>query len=87
MTDDELTRRVQAILADELQLDVGPEELDPGDLLHAPHIRLDSLGYLRLLAGLERELGVAVSMDDMGSSVFETVGDVVAFVRQRLAHG
>ena len=75
-----LLRQVQRLLVDELQLDVAPTSLRMDDALHAPPIRIDSLGYLRLMSGLERAFGIPFEPESLGDAVFATVGDVVRFV-------
>ena len=83
MTSDAIAQRVKTLLVEELHLDLDPADIALDDVLHAPHIRLDSLGYLRLLQGLERAFDLRLDLATLGATVFETVGDVAAFVAAR----
>ena len=75
--------RVKNVLVDELNLSVTVENIADDDLVYAPHIRLDSLGYLRLVNGLEEEFGFEIKAEEVGRILFETVADIVSFVEAR----
>jgi acyl carrier protein len=45
---------------------------------------LDSMAVVSLIGALEERLGITVADDDIDGSTFETVGSLVAFVRERL---
>ena len=71
------------VLVEELNLDTDPGSISVDDLVYAPHIRLDSLGYLRLMHGVEQEFGFEIKPEEVGHILFETVGDIVDFVADR----
>jgi len=75
--------RVKKVLVEELNLSIAAEGIADGDLVYAPHIRLDSLGYLRLVHGLEQEFGFEISAEEVGHILFETVADITLFVESR----
>lgn len=45
---------------------------------------LDSMGVVALIGALEDRLGIAVEDDEIDGSVFETWGNLLAFVRSKL---
>lgn len=45
---------------------------------------LDSMAVLTLLGGLEEQFGFEVDDDDVSADTFETVGSLVAFVKDKL---
>lgn len=45
---------------------------------------LDSMGVVALIGALEERLGIAVEDDEIDGSVFETWGNLLAFVRSKL---
>jgi len=75
--------RVKKVLVEELNLSITAEGIADSDLVYAPHIRLDSLGYLRLVHGLEQEFGIEISAEEVGHILFETVADITLFVESR----
>ena len=66
-----------------------------GDVLHieAPGVDtdlfdagvLDSLAFVELLLGLEREFGVCVSVDDLEIDHFRSIARIAVFVGSRMA--
>ncbi len=83
MAEVKASERVKQVLVDELNLSISVESIADEDLVYAPHIRLDSLGYLRLIHGLEQEFGIEISAEEVGRILFETVADIVGFVDER----
>ena len=78
-----ISERVKKVLIDELNLSVSVEAISDDDLVYAPHIRLDSLGNLRLVHGLEREFGFEIRAEEVGYILFEKVADITRFVDER----
>jgi acyl carrier protein len=85
MTEASSAARVKKVLVEELNLNISPDGIADDDLVYAPHIRLDSLGYLRLVHGLEQEFAFEVSAEEVGHILFETVADIVRFSVERCA--
>ena len=79
----ELVQRVKKVLVEELNLDITPDAIAEDDLVYAPHIRLDSLGYLRLMHGIEQEFHFEIKPEEVGHILFERIGDIVDFVADR----
>lgn len=47
---------------------------------------LDSMAVVTLITTLEEQLGIVVDDDDIDGATFETVGSLVGFVSNKLAH-
>lgn len=70
---------VKQVLIDCLDLRIAPSALASEDSLYGPPVRLDSLAFHRTLARLEAELGVRFDEDELAATLFDTVGDLIAF--------
>jgi D-alanine--poly(phosphoribitol) ligase subunit 2 len=94
-TEEEALRLVYRAI-DELNLELPPDrrlEKSPGTTLFGRDGRLDSLGLVRLIVGVEQviedELSISVTLADeravsQRSSPFRTVASLAAYVRERL---
>ena len=71
---EELILRVREIVAHVVELDLGPDD----DILRSG--RLDSLGLIELIAAIEQELGVSVSLADLDIEDFRTVRSIADFI-------
>ena len=78
--DDVLRKRVARLLADTMSLEVPSVDTD----LFEDGL-LDSLGFVELLANLEREFGVTTSIDDMSVDNFNSIAHIAGFVAARTA--
>ena len=77
--DSEVFERIRDYLAD--QLDVEPEKITPeSDIIN--DFDADSLDVIDMITTLSDEFGVDIPDED--SETFHTVGDVVAYVEERL---
>lgn len=72
--------RIAAIFSDALHVEVP----SPGTDLFEAGV-LDSLAFVELLVGLEREFGVQASIDDLEIDHFRSLDRIEAFVAARLA--
>jgi acyl carrier protein len=45
---------------------------------------LDSLAFVQLLVGLEEEFGIRLTLDEIEVDAFRSVGQIAAFVTERL---
>lgn len=84
---DGLQDEVCRALVRALDLDVAPATLRPEMALHAPPVRMDSLGFYRLISTLERALGGPLDETMMAEALVETIDDLVAVVRASLDAG
>ena len=80
MTDSALTQQIQEFLVEEFLF--GEGSVEPGDDLFETGV-IDSLGFMRLLAYMDRTLGVEVSMSEIVMENFNTVEKVAAYVAAR----
>ncbi len=77
----ELVRRA---LVDALALDLSPDSLGGDQPLFEPPIRMDSLGFYRVVVELEVKSGQAIDEQALEQTLFETVDDLVRFVREHM---
>ncbi len=75
---------LRAILHDALQLGDEAFALSADSPLLGALPQLDSMGVLAVLTALEQQLGLTLHDDEIDSSLFETLGSLTEFVRQRL---
>ncbi|HEV8702652.1 MAG TPA: acyl carrier protein [Candidatus Polarisedimenticolia bacterium] len=75
---EELQGRIVRLFADRLNLDVPSGETD---LFEAG--ALDSMAFVELLAQLEREFGIVVSLQDLEMDNFRTIERIAGFVAAR----
>ena len=76
----ELVRRA---LVDALALDLSPDSLRGDQPLFEPPIRMDSLGFYRVVVELEVKSGRPIDEQALERTLFETVDDLVRFVREQ----
>lgn len=79
--DDKVARSVLDIIRKDFL--ASDAELDPDASLFASGV-IDSMGFIRLLARLESELGVEIPMSDIIIEDFDSVNKIAAAVRRRL---
>lgn len=76
-----LEARIAQIFSTSLHLDIPSVEMDLFDTG-----TLDSLAFVEFLLHLEREFGVAVSLEDLELDNFRTIRRIAQFVRSRDGH-
>jgi acyl carrier protein len=81
MTLDEVKR----LLGDTLQLGDRAKELTAQTPLLGSLPELDSIAVVTVIAALEERFGITVDDDEITAETFETVGNLSAFVEQKLA--
>lgn len=77
MTNESISARVKSVMAQVLDLDLSPEQIDDELPLYSSSIRLDSLGFLHLVIALEAEFGCQLDDEDVMEADLETVGDLI----------
>jgi len=75
MSQDEISERVEGIVADVLRVDAA--DLDDGTVL-GEDVPAESLDYFEIAETVEAELGVAIPDEDL--EAIETVGDLESYV-------
>jgi acyl carrier protein len=84
MVNERTASRVKAIMAQVLDLDLSPEQIDDALPLYSSSIRLDSLGFLHLVIALEAEFGCQLEDEDVMQANLETVGNLIQLVQDKL---
>ncbi len=82
MTAESVHAGVAGLFRDRLNLEVESADLDLFD-----SGLLDSMSFVELLVQLEKEFGIAVSVDDVDIDKFRSIDAIAAFVRGSLIHG
>lgn len=75
---------VKNILADVLNLGAAKNFLNENSALLGSIPELDSMAVVNLIAALEDHFGIVMEDDEISASTFETLGSLVAFVKQKL---
>lgn len=86
MVNESTASRVKAIMAQVLDLDLSPEQIDDELPLYSSSIRLDSLGFLHLVIALEAEFGCQLEDEDVMQANLETVGNLIQLVEDKLVN-
>lgn len=76
---------VKRLLGDTLQLGDRVKELTAQTPLLGSLPELDSIAVVTVIAALEERFGITVDDDEITAETFETVGNLSAFVEQKLA--
>lgn len=76
---------VRNILKDVLQLGPRADDLEASTSLFGSIPEFDSVAVVTVLTALEDRFGIMIEDDDISSETFETVGNLTAFVDQKLA--
>ena len=84
MVNERTASRVKAIMAQVLDLDLPPQQIDDELPLYSSSIRLDSLGFLHLVVALEAEFGRQLEDEDVMQANLETVGNLIQLVEDKL---
>jgi acyl carrier protein len=84
MVNESTASRVKAIMAQVLDLDLSPEQINDELSLYSSSIRLDSLGFLHLVIALEAEFGRQLEDEDVMQANLETVGNLIQLVEDKL---
>lgn len=80
--DGSLHTRVKLLIISRLQLEgMAPEDVDNAAPLFGDGLGLDSIDALELVIGIEKEFGVRIQDEDVGSKAFASVDALVEFLR------
>ncbi|MEM9553277.1 MAG: phosphopantetheine-binding protein [Acidobacteriota bacterium] len=84
----ELEARIKHMIVDRLKLEIEPDSIDSAEPLFGDEgLGLDSIDALELVLGIERELGVAIDDEEMGSEAMASVQALADFVEERRGDG
>ncbi len=76
---------IRNILKDVLQLGQRAQGFDAATSLFGSIPEFDSVAVVTVLTALEDRFGILIEDDDISAETFETVGNLTAFVDQKLA--
>lgn len=86
MTPELLAPRLKQLLVSSLHLEgLTPESITDDEPLFSARLGLDSVDALELVVALEREFGVAVPSEEIGSETFASIGALAAWLAPRLS--
>jgi acyl carrier protein len=80
----DVTGEVKAVLVETLGVEDRAATIDESTPLLGSLPELDSMAVLELVAALEQRFGITVDDDDVTAEVFESLGSLTAFVREKL---
>ena len=83
--DTEAAALVRQALVDALVLDLIPEDIAGEQPLYEHPVRMDSLGFHRVVVELEVQRGARFDEQALERTLFETVDDLVRFVAAQAA--
>lgn len=84
MAESSLHRRVKELIINRLQLEgVTPEDIDDAAPLFGDGLGLDSIDALELVIGIEKEFGVRIQDEEVGTKAFASVNALVDFLRSK----
>ncbi len=82
----ELVPRLKRLVVEGLKLDgLDPESIGDEQPLFSGALGLDSVDALELVVALEREFGITVPSEEVGTESFATVAALAAWLAPRLA--
>lgn len=76
---------IKNILGDVLSLGDAAQALTPESGLLGSIPELDSMAVVQLIAALEQRFDIVIDDDEIGASLFESVGSLLRFVEQKQA--
>jgi acyl carrier protein len=83
--DQMLLNDVKIVVGTALQIRPRVLEMDAAAPLLGAVPELDSIAVVNLITALEEHFGIMVADDEIGASVFETLGSLTSFIERKLA--
>ena len=80
-----LLDEVKTVVGTVLQIGARTREMEAGSPLLGAVPELDSMAVVNLITGLEEHFGITVADDEIGASVFATLGSLADFIERKLA--
>lgn len=81
---DDLKKQLLALLDDTLNLDGRAAAFTEETRLLGELPEMDSMGVVAVLTAFEDRMGFSVDDDEVDGSLFQTVGSLLAFVREKV---
>ena len=76
---------VKAVVGSALQIPDRLRDMDAKAPLLGAVPELDSMAVVTVITALEEHFGIAVADDEIGASVFETLGSLTTFVERKIS--
>ena len=76
---------VKSVVGSALQIRDRVRDMDAAAPLLGAVPELDSMAVVQLITALEEHFGIVVADDEIGASVFETLGALSQFIERKLA--
>lgn len=76
---------VQSIIGEVLQIGDRAQQLDANSALLGAIPEFDSMAVVSVITAIEEQFGFIVDDDEIDADTFETLGNLVAFVDEKLA--
>lgn len=84
MSETELHKKVKELIINRLQLEgITPTDIDNAAPLFGDGLGLDSIDALELVIGIEKEFGVRIQDEEVGTKAFASVNALVDFLRSK----
>lgn len=80
---DGLRDQIKSMLVKRLRLKVAPAEIENDQALFGEGLGLDSIDVLEVVAGIEKEFGVAIASQEEGEKVLRNVDTIAQFLVER----
>ena len=80
-----VTEGVKRVLRETLQIGDRADGFDESTALFGAIPEFDSMAVVTVVTGLEEEFEIEIDDDDISAEIFETVGSLARFVREKLA--
>ena len=81
----EILGEIKRILGDVLQLGERVNRFDQNTKLLASIPEFDSMAVVSVITAIEEQFGITVDDDEIQAETFETLGSLVAFVKEKLS--
>lgn len=79
----DLRSRIKQMLVTRLRLKMDPREIGDDEALFGEGLGLDSIDVLEVVAGIEKEFGVAIESQEEGERVLKNVDSIARFLGER----
>lgn len=84
MSETVLHKKVKELIIQRLQLEgITPGDIDNAAPLFGDGLGLDSIDALELVIGIEKEFGVRIQDEEVGTKAFASVNALVDFLRSK----
>lgn len=82
MSSENLNTRIKEMLITRLRLKMSADEIQDEEALFGDGLGLDSIDVLEVVAGIEKEFGVAIKSQEEGEKVLKNVNSIASFLTE-----